>query len=536
MMSAAVACVIGLIVPLQMVSQTWDDHDRSGRYTTRDFGFNYLSSLDDNAIIFTNGDNDTFPLWYAQEVENFRPDVRVVNLSYLTTDWYANQMNHPTLGAEAIPMTATPRDYAYERLAYNFIVPANSDSVAAIEALKNLYSSDAGIYGYPKTHYLADTKIVMPVDRKAALERYSSGDTAIDSAYIAPYITDIFTDMSASSGVNQSRVLSLDMIANSVASNWNRPTYFATTVPNSYYLGLTPYLGASGLAYEVTPFKNSVYSVTADKSYRKIVSDYRWGGLDQPGAEKLYLDETVRRMVSSVRSGVYSVVEDLLATGDLPASAEARKVAEDHGMQAPANRYDMARQLLDILRTKMPSSVSPYDSMLGLYISRAYLELYLATGNTADLDAAEAEAAVEADRYAQLVKYATTLAPEDLALIGSDESYGMQYLGEAVSIKNYVDMLRKASPEKLDEVKAVVASTSPESDLRLASILYIEGYDLATLESEIAAYPESQRGIVQTALDILRLNKELDINPMTYSNELMQTYGFTPQQWMYVLN
>ncbi len=239
-MSAAVACVIGLIVPLQMVSQTWDDHDRSGRYTTRDFGFNYLSSLDDNAIIFTNGDNDTFPLWYAQEVENFRPDVRVVNLSYLTTDWYANQMNHPTLGAEAIPMTATPRDYAYERLAYNFIVPANSDSVAAIEALKNLYSSDAGIYGYPKTHYLADTKIVMPVDRKAALERYSSGDTAIDSAYIAPYITDIFTDMSASSGVNQSRVLSLDMIANSVASNWNRPTYFATTVPNSYYLGLTP--------------------------------------------------------------------------------------------------------------------------------------------------------------------------------------------------------------------------------------------------------------------------------------------------------
>ena len=140
-------------------------------------------------------------------------------------------------------------------------------------------------------------------------------------------------------------------------------------------------------------------------------------------------------MVSSVRSGVYSVVEDLLATGDLPASAEARKVAEDHGMQAPVNRYDMARQLLDILRTKMPSSVSPYDSMLGLYISRAYLELYLATGNTADLDAAEAEAAVEADRYAQLVKYATTLAPEDLALIGSDESYGMQYLGEAVSIK-----------------------------------------------------------------------------------------------------
>ena len=98
--AAGVAVAIGIAVPLQMVSQTWDDHDRSGRYAARDFGMNYLESLDPNAVIFTNGDNDTFPLWYAQEVEGVRRDVRVVNLSYLTTDWYANQLRHPSYEAE----------------------------------------------------------------------------------------------------------------------------------------------------------------------------------------------------------------------------------------------------------------------------------------------------------------------------------------------------------------------------------------------------------------------------------------------------
>ncbi len=531
--SAAVACVVGLAVPLQMVSQTWDDHDRSGRYTTRDFGFNYLSSLDDNAIIFTNGDNDTFPLWYAQEVENFRPDVRVVNLSYLTTDWYANQMQYPTSGAEAIPMLATPRDYAYENLAYSFIVPQDKAQKPALKALEELYASDASTYG---AHLLTSPNVVMPVDVTAAMQRYSSGDAATDSTYIAPNIADIATDLSASNGINQSRVLSLDIIANSVANNWNRPTYFATTVPSSYYLGLTPYLGSAGMAYEVTPMRGGDYSVTADKSYRKIVGDYRWGGLDQAGAEDLYLDETVRRMVSSLRSGIYSVVEDLMATGELPSSTEAKQTAKDNGLEAPANRYEMARQLLDMLRTKLPSEVTPYDGMLGLYIARAYLDLYLATGNPADLDAAEAAASTEAHRYAQLVKYASTLDSGNLALLGTAETYGLQYLGEAVALGNYIDMLRKAAPEKLDEVKAFVGRTSFERDVQIAPLIYVDGYDYQSLLKDLEEYPDSQTSLVQLAADILRLNHELGIDPMSRSNDLMEAYGFTAPQWSALLN
>ena len=106
--AAIVAAVIGLVVPLQMVSQTWDDHDRSHRFAARDYAINYLESLEPNAIVFCNGDNDTFPLWYVQEVEGVRPDVRIINLSYLNSDWYANQMRQQAYDSAPVDFTATP--------------------------------------------------------------------------------------------------------------------------------------------------------------------------------------------------------------------------------------------------------------------------------------------------------------------------------------------------------------------------------------------------------------------------------------------
>ena len=126
----AIAVLVGIALPLQMVSQTWDDHDRSGRYVARDFGMNYLSSLDENAIIFTNGDNDTFPLWYAQEVEGYRTDVRVVNLSYLSQDWYAKQQLYPSYDAPAIAMQAKPEQYMLNRFSFAYLVPKATESNA----------------------------------------------------------------------------------------------------------------------------------------------------------------------------------------------------------------------------------------------------------------------------------------------------------------------------------------------------------------------------------------------------------------------
>ena len=142
---AGVAALIGLAVPLQMVSQTWDDHDRSGRYAARDFGMNYLSSVDQNGIIFTNGDNDTFPLWYLQEVEGYRTDVRVVNLSYLSTDWYIAQMKRAAYDSKPLPMQATNLTYAYDNRQYNYLISDEIDTTVAVpvsKCIEQVYGPD----------------------------------------------------------------------------------------------------------------------------------------------------------------------------------------------------------------------------------------------------------------------------------------------------------------------------------------------------------------------------------------------------------
>ena len=534
--SATVACAIGLAVPLQMVSQTWDDHDRSGRYTTRDFGFNYLSSLAPNAVIFTNGDNDTFPLWYAQEVEGYRTDVRVVNLSYLTTDWYANQLKHPSYNAAAVDMYAQPKDYAYERLGYSFVVPQDRELTDARTALQELYASDDELYGAP---FLTRPNVYMPVDSAAAMAAFSTGTPMIDSLYLAPYLANVQTDLSAlGSGMNQGRTLSLDIVANSVAGGWKRPTYFATTVPSTFYLGLTPFLSATGLAYQVTPFANPEVSATAETGYRNVVGEYRWGGLDGENPGSLYLDETVRRMVASVRSAILTIAEDLMSTGNLPASEQSRQTAVKAGLEAPATYNDMARQLLDIIRTKLPAEASPLDGMLGLYMSRDYLDLYLASGNKADLDMAEALATAEAERYAQFVRYGSALSPADFAALGRPETYAMQYLGEAVALKNRIDILRAkpeiaTDPAYADALGAIAAGL--ETDLRIAPLIYVEGYKAEELERELETFAESQRPVLRAAIAMLGANAAAGVDPMAYSRDLMTRHGLTAAQWQQVL-
>ena len=169
---AGIAALIGLAVPLQMVSQTWDDHDRSGRYCARDFGENYLQSVDKDAIIFCNGDNDTFPLWYLQEVEGVRTDVRAVNLSYLATDWYIAQMQRAAYDSKPLPMHANAETYAYDKRQYGYIAEGiTSDTpVSADELFKNYYNDETyrnNSYGEPM---FSNSKIMFPANVDAAIK------------------------------------------------------------------------------------------------------------------------------------------------------------------------------------------------------------------------------------------------------------------------------------------------------------------------------------------------------------------------------
>lgn len=229
-----------------------------------------------------------------------------------------------------------------------------------------------------------------------------------------------------------------------------------------------------------------------------------------------------------------------MAAGDLPASEASKEAARKVGLEEPQTQTDMARQLLDIIVTKLPGKVSPFDGMLGLYFARSYIDLFLETGDKADLDKAVAIIRPEAERYAQLVKYASTLDPVSRAQLGRSETYALQYLGEAVALENYAEILA-AKPEiatdpQYEAQRALLRNIGMEADLRIAPIIFVEGYDAESLAKQLDSFPENQQYFIRTAIDILDLNKEAGIDPMAFSNSLMERHGFTAQQWRSILD
>lgn len=349
--TAAVAALLCLCVPLQMVSQTWDDHDRSGRYVCRDFGMNYLSSVDENGIIFTNGDNDTFPLWYVQEVEGYRTDVRVCNLSYLQTDWYIDQMKRPAYESAPLPISADESKYAYDVRSYNYVINRLADSITVSDGLDYLYSDEdwtKDVPGYGKLNHLPTNKLYIPVN----------ADVAVASGTVAPELKDsivsrIVPDFTNKRGFTMSEIASLDIINTNAMQGWKRPVYFAVTVGSSYYLGLEDYFSRTGLAYQVVPLKGVSNNIDTDKMYDNMVNKFRWGGIDKATPEHpLYLDENVRRMCNTHRMMFGDLVVQLIAEG----------------------KTDKALTALDLIMEKIPGWQVTHD-LTSVSLAQSYLDL-----------------------------------------------------------------------------------------------------------------------------------------------------------------
>ena len=364
LLAAAAAVVLGLLVPIQMVSQTWDDHDRSHRTVARDYAVNYLESLEPNAIIFCNGDNDTFPLWYAQEVEGVRPDVKIINLSYLNSDWYANQQRMPSYSAKPVDFTATPADYAYGRM--DVVLPGTDTAPMDLsEALKYLYSGqgfDSRI-GY---NTLPSGVVRIPVDRAAVIKAgaVAKGEEALIPEYI--YIDLRNAPSVRSKGyVSLGELLMLDIIATNAANGWKRPIYWASTVGSEYHLGLSPYLRGTGMAHQLTavPAEGDIFP-RSDRAYDVVTGKYLWGGAD--GAKKPYYDETARRMMYTMRMSMVDLAETLEYEGvDLLEKnpGEARKA------------FDKALKVLDLAFEKQPESVGPWPVSLSMTAANVYCQL-----------------------------------------------------------------------------------------------------------------------------------------------------------------
>ena len=329
----AVAGVVGvacLLVPIQMASQTWDDHDRSGRYTCRDFGQNYLMTLQDkgNPIIFTNGDNDTFPLWYNQETEGVRTDARVCNLSYLQTDWYIDQMKRPAYDSPSVPITWPRIDFCSGTNDYIEVKPGMKQQLLEFyrdypkEAraafgddpfeLKNILkywvrSKDSD------THIIPTDTLYITIDKEAVRRSgmMMASDTIPDRMVIS---------LAGKRAIYKNDLMMLEMLAQ---CNWERPLYVATTVGSDNYMNLGDNFVQEGLAYRITPFNTKApgaKNFDTEKTYNNVMSRFKWGGLDKPG---LYIDETVMRMCYTHRHLFATLAMQLIAEGQ---NAKAEKV------------------------------------------------------------------------------------------------------------------------------------------------------------------------------------------------------------------
>ena len=329
----AVAGVVGvacLLVPIQMASQTWDDHDRSGRYTCRDFGQNYLMTLQDkgNPIIFTNGDNDTFPLWYNQETEGVRTDARVCNLSYLQTDWYIDQMKRPAYDSPSVPITWPRIDFCSGTNDYIEVKPGMKQQLLEFyrdypQEARAAFGDDPfelkNILKYwvrskdSDTHIILTDTLYITIDKEAVRRSgmMMASDTIPDRMVIS---------LAGKRAIYKNDLMMLEMLAQ---CNWERPLYVATTVGSDNYMNLGDNFVQEGLAYRITPFNTKApgaKNFDTEKTYNNVMNRFKWGGLDKPG---LYIDETVMRMCYTHRHLFATLAMQLIAEGQ---NAKAEKV------------------------------------------------------------------------------------------------------------------------------------------------------------------------------------------------------------------
>ncbi|MBE6312379.1 MAG: MFS transporter [Bacteroidales bacterium] len=347
---AIAASLLCLGVPALMAAENWDDHDRSNRRTCADFGYDYLMSCEPNAIIFTYGDNDTFPLWYMQEVEGVRTDVRVCNLSYLQTDWYIDQMKRQYYESMPLPIKAQRSVYAEGVRDYAQVNTAQSpvsgyerfaDKVIDLNTAMKFYEGKSGENGpFMPTQYL-----YLPVDKEQVLKTGT-----VDAAEAAKI--DSVIPITLGSRIMKNEYMILEMLNN---NNWERPIYYAVTVGNECNLGLKPYMRNEGLARRITPIADSL-GVNIEKMYDNMMHKFRWGNVSDPN---VYLDENNLRMCGNMRRFFVQLADALVAKGD---KKRAKEVL-DHAMEV------------------MPTTTVPSD-----YIITAVAEVYYKAGDNETAD------------------------------------------------------------------------------------------------------------------------------------------------------
>ena len=423
---AVIAAVVGLVcllVPVQMASQTWDDHDRSGRYTCRDFGQNYLMSLqqEGNPIIFTNGDNDTFPLWYNQDTEGVRTDARVCNLSYLQTDWYIDQMIRPAYDSPSLPITWNRIEYCAGTNEYVQVDPSMKEQVLELyrqqpeEARQRFGDNPFELKNVLKywvrntdkeLHFIPTDTLYMTIDKEAVRRSgmMLQGDSIPDRMVIS---------LKGKSALYKGDLMMLEMIAQ---ANWTRPIYVALTVGQENYMNLGDNFVQEGLANRITPFTTNIDGKPVDgmtnfdtgKTYENVMKRFKFGNVSQPG---IYLDETVTRMCYTHRRLLAQLAANLASEGKTKEAAE----------------------VLAKVEKELPTYNVPSDFQSGsIDIARTY-------ANIGQKDKARNVISELWKKSSQYMQWYCSLSPSNFAGAQRDCMMHLYVLQQLVSIANEMD-------------------------------------------------------------------------------------------------
>ncbi|MBA2422609.1 MAG: DUF2723 domain-containing protein [Chitinophagales bacterium] len=415
--AALLATGIALLIPVLMGAQGWDDHDRSHRFTARDFGRNYLESCAPNAILFTQGDNDTYPLWYAQEVEGIREDIRIVNLSLLGVDWYIDNLRRKVNKSDAVVISVDSSAYRgsnrdYLRFYENKSINQNQFySISSV--LDYMFSTDRKNmidYGGDVVNYVPAKNLFIPVNKQEILA----------NKVVQPKDTSkIVSRMEWR--LNKNTLLKNDILTMEILRSnlWKRPIYFAISVAPDAYLGLNDFLQQEGLAYRLVPYTTKINDglpggVQADLMYDNLMNKFAWGGVDQ---HEVYLDENILRMVTNLRSNFARLAAGLISDG----------------------KKDLAIQVLDKCVSVLPEKNVPV-SYLNLAIAKNYYDAGATDKGKTMLDRLLTV-------YSDQMRYYS-------ALDADNRKYFTQNMNEGVYVLNEINEISQKNNDTLLNTKA----------------------------------------------------------------------------------
>jgi hypothetical protein len=421
--AVSIATIAG--VPLIMANQNWDDHNRADRYTALHFAINYLESCPDNAILFTNGDNDTYPLWYAQNVEGIRTDVRIINLSLLNTDWYADKLKRKVYESDVVPFSMTPdkyvqgtRDYVvfYNNPQLTQRYGINQNDYYPLKNIMAFINDDTDPFAKVQSqagesfNYFPAKKFYLPIDRDQVIKSGVVPEKDYDK------IVDTIRWEIGNSALMKADLITLDIVA---STDWSRPICFAITTGSDVYLNMQRYFRINGLVYQLVPILNdrpnegTMGSINTDILYDNLMNKFKWGNMEKPG---IYLDETILRQTNNYRNLFYRLAMRLADEGDTARAITA----------------------LDRCVDVMPMENVPYNQ-LNLAISQAYYAV-------GAMDKGDEQVRRVANKFTQNLRYYNQFKSTNKAkLVTNDLSEANDMIGYAVNVAQIAGRLELAA-------------------------------------------------------------------------------------------